>query len=321
MTAHQSEPDTATWEAAVDVTAGIDRWCSGPDWVEPARRAFTPTSEPIVLGGNDGLAMLSLQGGGGRPLTIAGREQAWGFACPMLTATPDRLAETVIEQLAVLDWQHLVLPGFPPTGSLLQAFGTRLGRLAKPQAHWGIERQVARLDDGFDAWLARRPPKFRRNLRNATRRADEAALRFEDLDISALGHEGIYRRLVAVEERSWKGPGGVGINEGAAKNFYLGVFERLANEDRLRATVASIGDLDVGYIVGGIRDNRYRGLQLSYDQGQRHLSIGHLLQLREIELVDSLGVAAYDLGMDMPYKNRWADEAEPSIVLAVERPS
>ena len=42
-----------------------------------------------------------------------------------------------------------------------------------------------------------------------------------------------------------------------------------------------------------------------------------MLQLRQIEALQAEGVERYDLGMDMPYKRRWADRARDTLTLAI----
>jgi Acetyltransferase (GNAT) domain len=77
--------------------------------------------------------------------------------------------------------------------------------------------------------------------------------------------------------------------------------------DGIRLSVARLDGADVGFILGGVIDGRYRGLQLSFAQSVRALSIGNLLQLHEIRSLCSEGVHTYDLGMDMEYKRAWSD--------------
>ncbi len=75
----------------------------------------------------------------------------------------------------------------------------------------------------------------------------------------------------------------------------------------IRLSVAHLDGVDVGFILGGVIDGRYRGFQLSFTQSVRTLSVGNLLQLHEIKRLCSEGVHTYDLGMDMEYKRAWSD--------------
>jgi CelD/BcsL family acetyltransferase involved in cellulose biosynthesis len=73
----------------------------------------------------------------------------------------------------------------------------------------------------------------------------------------------------------------------------------------------------VGYILGAVRGGTYRGLQLSFDEDQAGRSLGNLLQLHQMESLVEEGVTTYDLGMDMEYKRRWADDAFTTVSMAI----
>ncbi|MDA3040931.1 MAG: GNAT family N-acetyltransferase, partial [Actinomycetota bacterium] len=145
-------------------------------------------------------------------------------------------------------------------------------------------------------------------------------------------------RLVEIERRTWKGAGSkddlgdkstdnqdsqpTGIVAPDMQVFCRRMTARLIANDRARITVARLDGEDVGYILGGVRNGRYRGLQLSYTTEVAPFSVGHLLQLEELRNLSSTGIAhTYDLGMDIAYKHAWADRLERSVTLIVERGS
>ncbi len=108
--------------------------------------------------------------------------------------------------------------------------------------------------------------------------------------------------------------------------MYELMIDRLRDRDRLEAHVARLpGDgetTDVGFILGGIRNRRYRGLQISFDADHAELSIGNLLQNQQLRrLADQDLADTYDMGMDFPYKQRWADSIERSVTLVLHRTS
>ncbi|MEM7339512.1 MAG: GNAT family N-acetyltransferase [Actinomycetota bacterium] len=312
-------------EAAVAATAEVDQWCSGPDWIEPVHRGFGSGAEPILIAAgtaNDpGFALLArYPAANGEPAVIAGLEPLWGFACPLLGATPEPVADAVVAALSSrTDWHRLILPGFAPSvepGSRALRVATRLARLGPVGAAPGITRIEAELDDGIDGWWARRGARFRRNLRRARAAADEAGLAIVDVSTDP----NAYERILAIEARSWKGRELDGLMSPSMELTYRIMTGRLAALGRLTTFVATIDGVDVGYILGGRRGRRYRGLQLSYDADHPEHSIGHLLQLHQIEqLADSGTAGIYDLGMDLDYKRRWADRAVESLTLVVER--
>jgi hypothetical protein len=269
-------------------------------------------------------------------------------------------AEVAATLAARDDWQTLFLPGMPtlneptdeqlepdpaepwvprpdPTVTLGLASGlASLGRVGLAE---GITRRIADLrpnhshitgqrhDDQpagpetvgpspYEQWLGRRTARFRRNLRQADARADSEGVTIEDA--SADPH--LFNRLMAIEHQTWKGQEGSGITSEEMSALYRLIIDRLARSGRLQAAVARHRDVDVGYILGGIRNRRYRGLQLSYTDAARHLSVGNLLQNHQIKQLDEHDLAdVYDLGMDFDYKKRWADRTQTSVTLVVHR--
>jgi CelD/BcsL family acetyltransferase involved in cellulose biosynthesis len=305
-------------ESLADEMPGVDPWCSTVDWILPAHQAFAPESEPLLVSeegtGELLLARYLLPEGG---VAIAGLEPLWGFACPVLAADSDAVADLLVETLdRDPEWDWLMLSGLPRT-DVVPTLGRRLSHLGAVGYGEGITRRIADLRLGPDAWLERRSPKFRRQLRTAVRRADEVGLRFVDVS----NEPDVFERCLAIERSSWKGMLGDGITSEHMHAFYEQMLARLQRNGRLRATVAQVGDTDVGFIFGGVRNRRYRGLQLSYVETMRPLSISHLLQHHTIRQLaaEPDSIHTYDLGMDMHYKQRWADHGDTSMVLVVER--
>lgn len=309
---------------ALDATDEIDRWCSGPDWVLPVHTGFAPDADTVLLdlGGEHGqgfalLARYRLTDGRNM---LAGLEPLWGFASPLIGTDIGAVATSVAEHL-VTDptWDVLVLPGMPlpdrPT-----AFTPRvvraMGSLGQIRIGEGITRQVADLTGGYEAWHARRSRTFRRNLRQATERADREGVTYHDV----AGDHAVFDRILAIERRSWKGADESGITSPEMRVTYGAMVARLAARGRLRAHIARCGGVDVGYIFGGVRAGRYRGLQLSFVQEAASLSVGHLLQAHQLQRLTADDEAlSYDLGMDFEYKRRWADEAVTSFTIVVDR--
>ena len=315
----------AAWadvEAMVDRTPGADRWCSGPDWILSAHRAFGAESEPLLVQEGDALACLARYQGPGGLVVIGGLEPLWGFACPLLGPAPATTAALVRRALAAdRDWDVAALGGLPTDRALLRSVAAQLVPLGRVGVAEGIVRQVADLDPEGDAGLerfwSRRSARFRRNLRRACRSAADAGL----VIVDASTEPDLLARLQRIEAGSWKGMAGDGLASPTMAAFYRHQLERLRERQRVRALIATRDGVDVGFIVGGRRGNGYRGLQLSYAESVRDLSVGHLLQAREVERLTAEGVRSYDLGMDLPYKRSWADRAVPSATLVVHRAS
>lgn len=311
------EPHWRELEALADATPGADPWCSGPDWLFPVHEAFAPESQPILMGDpQHGMALLARYHSP-ENTTIAGLEPLWGFASPAVG--PDHY-EVLVNAFEVLsqdrDWAHAVLPGIPANQAIIGALASRFAPHGEVAVSEGITRQLADLRGGPRKWWARRSSKFRNQLRKATEVAAEQGVEYETITNPI----GLFDRLLAIEARSWKGQAEDGITSPTMSHFYRAMIDRLGDRDRLQATIATQRGTDVGFIVGGVRNGRYRGLQLSYSEEVQELSLGHILQLYEIQrLPAEMGVHTYDLGMDMDYKRRWSDTATSSATLVIRR--
>lgn len=322
LTWAEVEANTARIERALDATPEVDHWCSGPDWILAVRHGFAPHSNGLLLEGGStdrpGFALLAnyeLEDGS---TMVAGIEPLWGFAAPVFGPDLDQLGADLCRELSSRSWRLLVLPGVPPPSGP-QSYAMQLARALSPlgttRIGEGIVRQVADIGDGAAAWLDRRSQRFRRNLRQADRRAEQAGLTIVD----ASTDPDAFERILAIEAQSWKGADDGGITAPEMKATYRSMVARLRANGRLRAGIAELGGSDVGYILGGVRGERYRGLQLSYRAEVAHLSVGHLLQWWQLQSLEPEGLRRYDLGMDMEYKRRWADGPEPSLTLIIER--
>ena len=311
-------------ESTLDQTSEVDPWCSGPDWVIPVHHGFSSADNTLLLShGQDecaGYGLLSRYRLSDGRTMLAGLEPLWGFASPLLGADIEATASQVADYLATdADWDVLVLPGMPtPTGpeSFTTGVVRGLGRLGPVRIGEGITTRTADLDQGYPAWLARRGSRFRRNLRQAGDRAESEGISFHDVS----NQPDVFDRLLLIESRTWKGADQSGITSPEMSKTYRAMVDRLQQRRRARIHVARRADVDVGYILGGVRADRYRGLQLSYTEDAADLSIGHLLQDHQIQLLCKTEEATtYDLGMDLDYKRRWADHEVKTFSIVIER--
>lgn len=329
LTRSELEQSWEAIEAAVDATDGIDPWCSGPDWFFSVSSGFAPNGKHLYLRSEagHGYAVIGYYRDLNRNLLLAGVEPLWGFACPLFGQRIDALAEEVGAELAGhRHWRSLLINGLPPPPHpTTMAVAAGLERLGPVSVGEGITRRVADLSGGFDAWLANRSPRFRRNLRQAERRAAQRGLDIIEVASSdgvgaASTPDALFDRLLAIEHQSWKGGESSGMTSDEMAAMYRHMTARLQARDRLEVSVARLDGVDVGYILGGIRNRRYRGLQISYRSDHPDLSVGNLLQLHQIRRLCAGDLAhTYDMGMDFGYKQRWADWSETSVGLLIER--
>lgn len=310
------ESIASSWDAAVERTPGADPFCASTVWSFSAAMSFHDVQPPIVVG--DGRAFCGMRRAESEqgPLLV-GMDPIWGFATPFV-GPPAAAATMLVERLRLEDdWRLAVVAGQREDSVLTAALARAVGE--RWTLYRGTAEQRLRIDltEGVDAWFARRSSRFRQRLRRLERDADERGL--EVIDLSAAPSDEVVDRLVAVEHRGWKGREGTGLASEDLADFYRQVCARLAARDQLRVLVARLDGTDVGYIVGGVRGETYRGLQLSYASHVSSLGLGHLLQSAQLRRLEVEGVQTYDLGMDMEYKRRWADRQDETISVVIVR--
>jgi CelD/BcsL family acetyltransferase involved in cellulose biosynthesis len=184
-------------------------------------------------------------------------------------------------------------------------------------------RHVASLDGGIDGFLSRRSRELRKTIRKSLRAAESAGLVFESVRATKAESTALYDRIQAIEVDSWKSREGVGIHTGPMRAFYAAMLPRLCELGQQRTIFARIpegnGMRDVGYILGAVMGDEYRGLQFSYNDDFAQLGIGGLLQYQQVLELCADGVARYDLGTEMDYKRRWAEEIMETEMLVLVR--
>jgi Acetyltransferase (GNAT) domain len=305
----------ADWDRAVNESAGLDPWSSGSDWSFSAHQTWG-TGPELIGRSDDGWAAF------GRVQTedaraLVGLDPVWAFASPIVGRNSARLAMDVADLVeSDLDWDLVFLSGLVE-GSLLDdacigGFGRHHQLFVGPTT----PRLVADVSD-YEKWWARRGDKFRRNVRRATRAADDAGLTIEVADLMTAA--ALMDRLLTIESNSWKGLEDSGLLGGEMAGFYARMTSGLREGGNVRAAIAVRDGVDVGYILGAVRGDTYRGLQVSFVAGFESFSIGHLLQHHEVKRVCAAGLTRYDLGMDIEYKHRWSDFTEETRTIVVRR--
>lgn len=305
------------FDAQVARTPQIDHFCSTAPWVLPAQAAFSPEAEPFISRSPDGfVALMCLTLYDGRRVAVP-LEAGWGLASPFAGANSRRLAAQLAEMMMWPDAPSQVyLSGLLKGGPQVSAVFHRLRGLARFGVGQSCERRVCAIDGGLDAWLMTRSAKFRGNLRRARRRAMAAGYSWQWITGSA-DPAGLFKRLMAIESRSWKGQDGVGVDDGAAREFYRRVTQRLAKARRLRVLIGTLDGADVAYVLGGVFGNTFRGLQMSYAAEHRRFELGNVAQVEAIAALAGEGIGVYDLGTEMDYKARWAPPGLTTMTLAV----
>jgi hypothetical protein len=301
-------------------TPAIDRFCSSSAWILAATAALMPPRASFSFKGSHGyFAAMRGVHPAGFPY-VEPVELAWGLASPLIGRDPFGLVGEVVPLLANRrDWQLAIFSGLTVTGPQRRALDATLPIRWERRRGQPTVRHVASLDGGIDGFLSRRSRELRKSLRKSLRAAAEQGLSFESVRASELDANALYDRIQAVEARSWKSREGVGIHAGPMRAFYGSMLPRLCALGQQRTIFARRAEHDVGYILGAVMAGEYRGLQFSYDEQLAHLGIGGLLQYHQIVELCEEGIARYDLGTEMDYKRRWAEELMETEMLVVVR--
>jgi hypothetical protein len=304
----------------VAVTPSIDRFCSSAAWILAASAALMPPRAAFSFRGAHGFFAASR---GVHPAGfpyIEPLELAWGLAAPLIGRDPAALVDEVVPLLASRrDWQLAIFAGLTVAGPQRRALDATLPERWERRRGQPTVRYVASLEGGIDGFLSRRSRELRKSLRKSSRAARAAGLTFESVRVDEAHATALYDRIQTVEATSWKSRDGVGIGQGAMRAFYAAMLPRLCKLGQQRTIFARIADRDVGYVLGAVSGGEYRGLQFSYDDDYAQLGVGSLLQYEQIvELVEE-GVARYDLGTEMDYKRRWAEDTMETEMLVVIR--
>ncbi len=297
-----------SFDAAVLASGEIDLYCSSSDWVLPAVEALMPVREPWLYE-DTGHYWAFMRGQHAEGFSyLEPLEAMWALACPAVGGDASVLAAG-LEQLCrqpLRDWRVMLMAGLPAGHPLLAALVRRLEGHVRFALGDRSGRLIADLEDGMEAYLARRSKSFRRSLRRAQSKAREAGITIEDASKTADAKQ-LFSRIVDVEKRAWKGRDSVGIAEGSMHDFYELMMPRLVGREALQLRFATQNGRDLGYILGGLQGNAYRGLQFSYDADCAEFGLGNILQAEQLAHCAAIGAHHYDLGMSMDYKRRWSD--------------
>lgn len=308
------------FDAEVARTPAIDKFCSTTAWILSASSALMPPRTAFTLRGKAGYfaAMLGIHPGGFPYIEPV--ELAWGLAAPLIGADGQTLAEEVVAALAAQRaWQIVILSGHTMDGPQRRALERAMPIRWERRRGTPTLRHVASLEGGVDGYLSRRSRELRKSIRKTLRAATEQGVTFESVRASTAEAAALYARIQAVETRSWKSLEGVGISQGSMRDFYAAMLPRICARGEQRTIFARAGDQDIGFILGAVFEGEYRGLQFSYDDSYSQLGIGGLLQYHQVVELVADGVGRYDLGTEMDYKRKWAEETVETEMLVVVR--
>ncbi len=320
LTIYQLRNQAEQFHALLSQTPEVDRFCSSLDWVLPAHEAFIPDHPLLLMKSDNGFIPLARGFNPRIGRYLQPLEASWCLACPFVGPDPFALMEDFDEVLRArrAEWDLLYLSGIPVDSQIFLSIVKQFQRDYRIGIGHVTRRYIASLEGGFDGFMSRRSSKFRANLRRSARAADEAGITYETIvandDAEATA---IYDRILAIEEKSWKGKEGTGILDGGMNTFYRIMIPRLIRRGAFRSIVARKDGEDIAYVFGALFDDTYRGLQLSFDDQYRQLSLGNLMQRAMIVSLCDEGIQQYDLGSELEYKASWAEERLESVTVWV----
>ncbi|MFT4513983.1 MAG: hypothetical protein ACI89X_000081 [Planctomycetota bacterium] len=315
-------PDSV-WNRAVDIMAHGDPFCCRTEWQLSFHEAFAPNRDLCIAAYEDSVISFALHEKTPSGQLLEPVESSWLFGCPLLG--PD-----AVPMLAQLLKSHakatVLLSGMDIEGPVVpvlnEAFGASYDLL-----HIATETTCrASLEGGLDGYLSRRSAKTRRGARSAARRAHDRGVTFERHQPTTKAEsDAVYARIIAVEDRSWKGLGDCGMSKPPSLQFYSVMLRRMAVSGCGRVMFACHGGTDIGFIFGGLcgpnaQDNVYRGQQFSFAEDWRAASLGNVMQLEQLRWLCEEGVARYDMGPLMEYKHHWT-ESQARLDTVALRPS
>lgn len=304
---------------------GIDNYCSSSPWLLAARHAFHDENDLYIYGADYGYAAFLLMKLEPWGRVLMPLDASWLFPTPFVGDLSLVIPE-FLEHLKTCEdeWDCLLVSGFTTDGYLIKYLLRYLYEAFDLFQGPEITRCRASLGDGVDAFLKRRGTRFAKNQRRIERRIREMGYTFEyfDGDLDEMKALELYERAIKIEARSWKGLDKVGITEGGMYAFYRNLVAIQAPRGHMRMGIAQVHGKDAGYILGGVRNGLYRGYQFSYAQEYKGLSLGNVMQMDVVRRCCEEGLHTYDLGADMEYKYRWAEQQfTTSSVLARRRSS
>ena len=317
---HWNPPLTAHWTAVAARSGRPDPFSCTPAWqlafhdaFAPARRLFLRADAKNMLA----FAELTLLSG---HRLLAPVEYHWISASPLLGPDADRLFILSLSDIAREYSGHLpcfLIGGMEEHNELIPRLFRAAGRLFRFLKQPETLQRSASLQGGMDGYLSRRSGNFRAKIKKARRKAEEIHIHFErHIPSSPEEADAVYHRMIAVEEKSWKGRDHCGMTESPSLEFYRAMIRRLSLYGGGRVIFAVHDGNDIGFIFGGMADDCYRGQQFSYDNAWKPFSVGDLLQMEQLSWLCEEGALRYDMGMSdhpaMAYKQHWA-EMEQSL--------
>lgn len=305
----------AHWRDLAVTTGQADPVCCSPAWQLSFHEVFAPERRVFYAASAQAAIIFAEYRSPDGRLYLLPLEDSWLFGQPLLGAyAPFLLAEIMPELLDAGSGKmpDVIISGIMEPSFFASALFQRFYPSCLFYRQPSSTGAAASLAGGLDGWMGRRSANHRAKLRKAAKHAHARGVVFERCRPDPGNARDVYRRMLAVEGKSWKGLGQCGMAESPSREFYDALIRRYAATDSALVIFATLENEDIGFIFGGMRGNIYRGQQFSYARTHAALSIGNLLQLQQIAWLCELGVERYDMGPStgerMQYKKHWTEQ-------------
>ena len=201
----------------------------------------------------------------------------------------------------------------------------QLGSWAKRRRHyWRAEKDTTsaylRLEGSFEDFLSSRSRHFRKRVRSAVRKLEEAGeLRFERCtDWPRVAEELVrYREL---EARSWKHGREEGLGEAKRSRFYDEMLQWLGPKGRFHVLSLTLDGRLISSTIAMVYESLYYSLQIVHDAEFDRYSPGTVLEYYELRDCFESGWVEYDfLGGHLNNKGRWTSSFRDTSSFYLEK--
>lgn len=313
----------AGWQRAALYSGQADPFCCTPAWQLSFHEVFAPERRLLVRHESqhdvDSVLVFAEQAFSAEAILLTPIDTLWFFSSPLLGPHAVDMLGNLLDELADRHKPfvpRIVISGLQPGGLLPRRLLRTFGRQYDFFMHSETVQCAASLQGGLDGFLSRRSANHRAKMSKGRRRAQNRGIAYErHVPASTSEAQAVFARMLAVENKSWKGEGQCGMAEEPARSFYAAMLRRLAPARGARVMFAVHEGRDVGFIFGGMAGDVYRGQQFSYDQDWKDAGIGNLLQIEQVAWLCEQGATRYDMGPltgpRMGYKAHWTEACLP----------
>jgi CelD/BcsL family acetyltransferase involved in cellulose biosynthesis len=227
------------------------------------------------------------------------------------------LAQALVGRLAEADLLDLKgLDAASPTIAALRAAG------AAPQVVPRSASPYLPLDGGWEAYLASRSQRFRKQLKRAWRQLEGAGPAAVERYDPAAPLAPWLDEIVAVNARSWTGTRGTALwQQPALRAFFADLLSALGRAGRLELHVLRVGGTAGAYEIAFDLGQRLFAYNASFRDDLAHASPGSVVMAELIRAGCARGRREYDMGRGADdYKLRWSDLTRSEVELLIPAP-